>query len=58
MKIRDLTGLLLVVASFGALGVGSRQLLLHDYLASALLLTVGLSLLGAGVELLRATIGE
>ncbi len=55
---RDGSGLVLVVGSMGLLYAGIAQLRMHDYLASMLLLGTGLSVLRAGVELLRPTLGE
>jgi hypothetical protein len=55
---RDGSGLVLVVGSMGLLYAGITQLRMHDYLASMLLLGTGLSVLRAGVELLRPTLGE
>ena len=56
--LRDGTGLLLTVTALGSLFYGVVQLREHDYIASALLLTTGLAVLRAGVELLRPTVGE
>jgi len=55
---RDGSGSLLVIASLGVLFLGVRDLGAHDYVAAILLVLTGLSLLWAGVELLRPTIGE
>ena len=56
--LRDGTGALLVLGSVGVLAYGIAELRTHDYVASILLILTGLSLLRAGVELLRPTIGE
>jgi hypothetical protein len=56
--LRDGFGLLLVVVALSALAFGVRELRGHDYLAALLLLSVGLSVLRAGVELLRPSVGE
>jgi hypothetical protein len=56
--VRDGTGSLLVVVALGGLFFAVRQLADHDYVAAILLSLTGLSLLWAGVELLRPTIGE
>jgi hypothetical protein len=55
---RDGTGSVLVLASLGVLFMGVGRLGGHDYVAAILLVLTGLSLLWAGVELLRPTIGE
>jgi hypothetical protein len=55
---RDGTGSVLVLASLGVLFMGVSRLGGHDYVAAILLVLTGLSLLWAGVELLRPTIGE
>lgn len=55
---RDGSGSLLVLASLGVLFLAVQQLSGHDYVAAILLVLTGLSLLWAGVELLRPTIGE
>lgn len=57
-RLRDGLGALLVVASFGGLGGAVWELRGHDYVGAVLLVFVGLSLLRAGVELLRPTVGE
>jgi hypothetical protein len=56
--LRDGIGAVLVFAALAALTHGVGQLRDHDYLASVLLLATGLSVLWAGVELLRFTVGE
>jgi apolipoprotein N-acyltransferase len=56
--VRDSSGLLLVLAALGALFYAVVQLRAHDYLSSILVIVVGVSLLWAGVELLRPSIGE
>ncbi|MBW2462030.1 MAG: hypothetical protein JRH11_10315 [Deltaproteobacteria bacterium] len=56
--LRDGSGSLLVVSALGVLFMAVRQLGGHDYVAAILLVLVGQSLLWAGVELLRPTIGE
>ncbi len=56
--LRDGTGLLLVALAMGLLFVAVRTLLDHDYLAAMLLITSGLSVMRAGVEILRPTLGE
>lgn len=56
--LRDGTGALLVLASLGVVFYAVHMLREHDYVSAIVLTVVGLSLLGAGVELLRATVGE
>lgn len=56
--LRDGSGALLVLVSLGVMYVSIVQLRAHDYLAALLLVVMGLSLLRAGVELLRPSIGE
>ena len=56
--LRDGTGLALTVGAVAALFHGVAQLREHDYLAATLMLLTGLSVLRAGVELLRHTVGE
>jgi hypothetical protein len=56
--LRDGAGLLLVAFAIGLLFFAIRTLLGHDYLAAMLLITTGLSVMRAGVEILRPTLGE
>lgn len=56
--VRDSAGAVLVLASLGVLFVAVRELLAHDYVAAIVLVVTGLSLLGAGVDLLRPSVGE
>jgi hypothetical protein len=56
--LRDGSGALLLVAALAALFRAVTQLRGHDYLASLVLAAIGLSLLRAGVELLRPSVGE
>jgi hypothetical protein len=49
---------MLVVVSLAFLFFAVTQLVGHDYVAAILLVLTGLSLLRAGVELLRPTLGE
>jgi hypothetical protein len=56
--MRDATGALLVLVSLGVLFLAVRQLAAHDYVAAMLLVPTGLSILYAGVELLRPSVGE
>jgi hypothetical protein len=56
--LRDGSGALLVLTSLGVLFYAVLELRAHDYVAAILLVVTGLSLLRAGVELLRPTVGE
>ncbi|MBX3249635.1 MAG: hypothetical protein KF901_20835 [Myxococcales bacterium] len=56
--LREGAGVLLVVAALVALFVAVLQLRGHDYVATMVLVVIGLALLGAGVELLRPSTGE
>jgi hypothetical protein len=56
--LRDGSGTVLVAAALAALFHGVTQLRSHDYLACIVLTVIGLSLLRAGVELLRPSLGE
>jgi len=56
--LRDGTGLFLTVAALAALFYGVTELRDHDYMAAALMLVTGLSVLRGAVELLRPTVGE
>lgn len=56
--IRDGSGLVFALLALAALGAGVVELRDHDYLAAALLLVTGISVLRAAVELLRPTVGE
>lgn len=50
--------MLLVLGALASLFYGVMQLRQRDYLACAILTVSGLSLMRAGVELLRASVGE
>ncbi|HEX7479858.1 MAG TPA: hypothetical protein VF331_18800 [Polyangiales bacterium] len=56
--LRDGAGALLVLAALGVLFHGVTRLRVHDYLACIILSLTGLSLMRAGVELLRPSVGE
>lgn len=56
--VRDGSGALLVAGSLGVLFYAILQLRSHDYVAAVILVVTGLCLLGAGVELLRPSVGE
>lgn len=57
-SIREGAGLALLIAAFAALAYGVLQLRGRDYLACIVLVLTGTSLVRAGVELLRPSIGE
>ena len=57
-RVRDGFGGALLGGAFGARFAGVRALRGHDYVASILLIIVGIALVGAGVELLRVRAGE
>jgi hypothetical protein len=56
--LRDGSGATLLVGAIGLLFWAVVQLREHDYVAAVLLIVAGLSVLRAGVELLRPTLGE
>jgi hypothetical protein len=56
--LRDGAGALLITGALAVLFGGIVELREHDYVASTLLIVTGLSVLRAGVELLRPTLGE
>jgi hypothetical protein len=56
--LRDGSGALLVVSALALCFHGVSQLRAHDYLACIMLTLTGLSLLRAGVDLLRPSVGE
>jgi hypothetical protein len=56
--LREGSGTVLVLAALAALFYGVVQLRGRDYLACIILVLAGLSLMRAGVELLRPSIGE
>ena len=56
--IREGSGALLVVCSLGVLGLAIAQLADQQYVGAVVLVTAGLALLRAGVELLRPSIGD
>ncbi|HEY2734594.1 MAG TPA: hypothetical protein VGI70_11450 [Polyangiales bacterium] len=55
---RDGSGVLLLLCSLASLFYGVMQLRQRDYLACLILSLTGISLLRAGVELLRPSVGE
>jgi hypothetical protein len=56
--LREVTGVVLVLVALVTLFVGVTQLRAHDYLACMILTFTGLSLMRAGAELLRPSVGE
>jgi hypothetical protein len=56
--LREGSGTLLVIGALAALFYGVLLLRNRDYLACIILVLTGLSLMRAGVELLRPSIGE
>lgn len=56
--VREGSGGVLLVASLAVLAYGVVYLRSHDYVASLVLVVIGLALLGASVELLRSSAGE
>jgi hypothetical protein len=56
--VRDAAGSVLLACALAVLFVGVRELRERDYLASIVLVMTGMSLLKAGVELLRQAVGE
>lgn len=56
--LRDGSGVVLVLSALGVLFYGVVELRQRDYLACVILTLTGLSLMRAGVELLRASVGE
>jgi hypothetical protein len=57
-SLRDAMGVVLVLAALVTLFIGVTQLRAHDYLACIILTFTGLSLMRAGAELLRPSVGE
>lgn len=56
--IRDATGAVLSLLSLAVLFYGVVELRGHDYVSAIVLVVTGLCLLGAGLEILRPTVGE
>jgi hypothetical protein len=57
-SLREVTGVVLVLAALATLFIGVTELRTHDYLACIILTFTGLSLMRAGAELLRPSVGE
>jgi hypothetical protein len=56
--LREVTGVVLVLVALVTLFIGVSELRAHDYLACMILTFTGLSLMRAGAELLRPSVGE
>lgn len=56
--VRDICGALLVLGALAGLFEGLMRLRAHDYVAAFIIMMAGLGVMGAGVELLRPTVGE
>jgi hypothetical protein len=56
--LRDASGAVLVLAALGVLFYAVTELRSHDYVSAIVLVVMGLGLLGAGVDLLRPSMGE
>ena len=56
--IRESVGALLVLVALATLFWAATELRGHDYVASILLVVTGISLVWAGVEVLRPSLGE
>jgi hypothetical protein len=56
--LRDGSGVVLVLSALGVLFYAVVELRERDYLACVILTLTGLSLMRAGVELLRPSVGE
>lgn len=57
-RVREILGAVLIVCAMVALWLALSHLREQEFVATILLVTTGLSILRAGVELLRPTIGE
>jgi hypothetical protein len=56
--LREGSGVALILGALGTLFTGVIELRQHDYLACIILIFTGLSLMRAGAELLRPSVGE
>lgn len=56
--LREATGAILVFAALAACFYAVVELRGHDYVSALVVVVVALALLGAGTELLRASVGE
>lgn len=57
-RLREALGAVLIVCALAALWMGLSHLRQQEFVATVLLITTGLSILRAGVELLRPGLGE
>ena len=57
-RLRDGSGVVLVLSALGVLFYGIMQLRERDYLACVVLSLTGMALMRAGVELLRSSVNE
>jgi hypothetical protein len=57
-SLREGSGVVLILAALVALFVGVSELRERDYLACIILTFTGLSLMRAGADLLRPSVGE
>lgn len=57
-SVREGSGLVLILAALVTLFVGVNELRERDYLACIILTFTGLSLMRAGADLLRPSVGE
>ena len=57
-RIRDIAGGLLVLGALVGFFEALMRLRAHDYIAGFVIIMAGLGVMGAGVELLRPTVGE
>lgn len=57
-RVREGSGLLLLLLALAVLFYAVTALRGHDFVSAIVLVVVGLALLGASVELLRPTLGE
>lgn len=55
---KDILGILIVIGAALGLGYGVSEIAARDYVAAGLLLIAGSSMMRAGVQLLRPTVGE
>jgi hypothetical protein len=56
--LREGAGAVLIVAALGVLGIAIRHLRDQEFVGALMLVTTGLALVRAGVELLRPSMGE
>jgi hypothetical protein len=56
--LREGAGAVLIVSALGVLGIAIRHLRDQEFVGAVILVTTGLALVRAGVELLRPSMGE